>query len=329
MRLIRKEADRYQRKEYAGNHAEAGGSSVRGHGMTRNCQKYGKRLFLAAAGPVLVFFLALPLPAKKIPASQVRVSTPVYAPADSCQPQPGRYAYAVSWNGVPAASAVLELDRRDGDYEIRASAQTAKGIDMVFKLRYQCATVLAADTFRPKYSFSVAETNSRQKTVRLEFLPDGEILSVRTDNSGKEKTLKFDPDNFTLDPYSAGLLALSQEWKVGEKRRFDMFNGKNRYLIEFSAVRKTTLTVDGRPRPALVLIPAIRKLTNDEEDEEDDGLRQARIFISADQPRQVLKVSSELLFGRVDTEMVGFTPQRKLILKAPPPGDLPPAGVRK
>ncbi|MEW6076201.1 MAG: DUF3108 domain-containing protein [Thermodesulfobacteriota bacterium] len=297
--------------------------------MTRKKQRTGRWLLVMAAALALAVLPVLPLPAKRIPANQVRVSTPVYAPADSFQPLPGLYSYVVSWNGVPAASAALELDRRDGDYEIRASAQTAKGIDVVFKLRYQCATVLAADTFKPKYSFSVAETNSRQKTVRIEFLPDGEILSVRRDDEGNVKTLKFDPDNFTLDPYSAGLLALSQEWKVGDKRRFDLFNGKHRYLIEFVAVRKTSVTVNGKARPAFVLIPSIKKLTKAEADESDDSLRQARIFISADQPRQILKVTSELLFGRVDTEMVGFTPQRKVILKAPAPGDLPPAGVRK
>lgn len=253
----------------------------------------------------------LPLLAKTVPAGQVCVSTPAYTPASSFNPLLGRYSYTVSWNGIPAASIELELDRLDDEYQIRASARTAKGIDIIYKLRYESQAVLEADTLRPKRSFSVVRTNSKKKTTELEFLPGGEILSMRKNDRGRVKTQKFDPDNFTLDPYSAGLLALSQEWKVGESRRFDMFSGKSRYLIEFFAVEQTELTVNERKRQAIVLIPMIKKLNDTEHDDKEKKLRQARIFISADQPRELLKVSSDLLFGSLDTEMVDFTPSPK------------------
>lgn len=279
--------------------------------MTRKQKKFEKLFFLAALSLVALVLQAQPLSAVKIRADQVRISTPVYAPADSFNPLMGRYCYSVSWNGIPAGSAELDLVRTDDNYEIRASAQSARGIDLLYKLRYESETILAADTFKPKQSFSVTTTNSRKKTIELEFLPSGEILSRRKEQQGRVKTLRFNPGNFTLDPYSAGFLALSQEWKVGDSRRFDMFSGKSRYLITFLATEQTELTVNGKVRPAIVLIPTVKKLTDTDDAAEDKKMRRARIYISADQHREILKISSDLLFGSVDAELTGFTPAIK------------------
>lgn len=284
--------------------------------MNRKQQKSGRLLFLLALGVFVLVLEALPLFAEKIPLDQVHISTPVYAPADSFKPLLGRYSYEVSWNGIPAGSVELELELNGDEYEIKTSARTAKGIDILYKLRYEAETVLAADTLQPKHSFSVTRTNSKKKITELEFLPGGEILSTREDNHGKLRTLKFDSDNFTLEPYSAGFLALSQEWKVGETRRFDMFSGKSRYLIEFTAVEQTEITVNGALRQAIVLCPSVKKLTDTGDDAEDKKLREARIYISVDQPREILKISSDLLFGSVDTMMVGFSPTSKPAFKA-------------
>jgi hypothetical protein len=87
-----------------------------------------------------------------------------------------------------------------------------------------------------------------------------------------------------------------------------MFSGKSRYLVEFTAVEEAQVTVNGRTRSSIVLRPSVRKLTEPGEDSEDKKLREARIYISADQPREILKISSDLLFGSVNTEMTGFSP---------------------
>ena len=272
---------------------------------------------LAACCALLLTAQILPLLAKSFPPGLVCITTPSYTPARSFNPLPGRYSYAVSWNGIPAASIELELDRQGDDYKIHASARTAKGIDLVYKLRYESDTVLEADTLKPKKSVSVVRANSRKKITELEFSPDGEILSTRKNHHGTTKTIKFGSDNLTLEPYSAAFLALSQDWEVGQSRQFDLFNGKTRYLIEFSAIEQTELTVNGKNQTAIVLVPSIQKL-NDTDDQDENKLRQARIYISAGHPKKILKVSSDLLFGNVNAEMVDFTPLRD---STPPPMD--------
>lgn len=262
--------------------------------------------FLALVGTALAVFQSFLLWAQSIPPGQVKISTPAYSPSLSFKPLMGIYTYSVSWNGIPAARLELEVARNGDDYKLKARAQTAKAIDLIYKLRYHSETVISAKTLMPKRSVSFTRANWREKRTELVFLPSGEIHSVERDQRGKQKTLQFDPANFTLDPYSAGFLALSQDWKVGEKRQFDTFNGKNRYLIELTALEQTEITVNGRIRKAVVIRPSVKKLTDTDPDPK--KLREARIYISTDNSREILKIFSEVFVGSVNTNLESFTP---------------------
>lgn len=272
---------------------------------------------------------------KRIPLDQVKVSTPVYTPDFSeFAPKMGKYTYEVSWNGIPAGSIKLELDRKGADYEIRASARTAWYIDIFYQLRYWTEAVISAKTLRPKHSISLSRENSRRKETEVTFLPDGTIHAVRKDHKGRVKSLDFESDNFTLDPYSAAFLALSLHWDVGDKRQFDTFNGKNRYLIELTAVERTRIDTGGGPREAIVIVPTVKKLTDTDSKKK---LKGARVYISTGADREILKISSDLFIGSVDTDMVEFSPPGRHDLTrmsinseavpADPGRDLPPPAV--
>lgn len=263
-------------------------------------------LALAIVVTALAVFQSFLLRAQSIPPGQIKISTPAYSPSLSFKPLMGLYTYSVSWNGIPAASLELEVGRAGDDYVLKARAQTAKAIDIIYKLRYHSETVISAQTLKPKRSVSVTKANSREKRTELEFLPSGEIHSMERDQRGKQKTLQFDSANFTLDPYSAGFLALSQDWKAGEKRQFDTFNGKNRYLIELTALEETEITVNGITRKAAVIRPTVKRLTDTNPDSK--KLREARIYISTDDSREILKISSEVFIGSVNTNLESFTP---------------------
>jgi hypothetical protein len=261
-------------------------------------------LFMATV-MLLVVSQAAPLQAKKISPDQVKISTPIYTPELShFNPPLGRYTYAVTWNGIPAGTVEVDLNRNGGDYEIKATVYTTKAIDYVYKLRYRTMAVVSAETLMPRRSFSFSRANSREKRIEMEFMPNGEIHSEYTDPYGKLESLYFDPDNFTLDPYSAGFMALSMEWEVGDKRQFDTFNGINRYLIELTAVDRTEITANGKICQAIVISPKVKKLT----DTDTGKLRETRIYISAGDSREILKISSDLFIGSMDTDMVSFTP---------------------
>jgi hypothetical protein len=273
---------------------------------------------IAVLAVLLVFQSGL-LWAQKISPDQIKITTPAYSPElPDFNPKLGRYIYTVSWQGFPAGTVYMNLKRNADYYEISASVRSAKAIDYVYKLRFRTEAVISAQTLTPKRSVFITNENTRKKKIELEFFANGEIQSVYTDNRGKNESVKFNPGNFTLDPFSTAFLALSMDWKVGDKRQFDTYNGRNRYLIELTAVENTELVINGRARKAFVISPSIKKLT----DTDTKKLRNARIYISADNSREILKISSELFFGSVDTDMVAFIPAAG----ARTPATIPDAG---
>jgi hypothetical protein len=243
--------------------------------------------------------------ADKVPLDQVKISTPVYTPdLSKFRPKMGTYTYRVAWKGIPAGTVEMELARNGSDYEIRVKAYTVKVIDIFYKLRYQTEAVISAETLLPKHSFFYSRENKRHKESETIFLPDGTIHSISRDNQGGMEFIEFESDKFTLDPYSAAFMALAMDWEVGDTRRFDTFNGKNRYLVELTATERTTINVDNRSREAIVIVPVIQKLT----DKDSKKLKRAKIYVSADNGREIFKISSDLMIGSVDTDMVNFEP---------------------
>jgi hypothetical protein len=269
-------------------------------------RKIFKSRFQLIAILAAIFFLVGTVGwADRIPMDQIKISTPVYTPdLSGFAPKMGTYTYRVSWKGIPAGTVEMELARNGSDYEIKARAYTIKLIDIFYKLRYSTEAVISAETLLPKRSVSYSRENNRHKESETTFLPNGSVHSISKDNRGRVESIAFERENFTLDPYSAAFMALAMDWEVGDTRQFDTFTGTNRYLIELTATERTTISVDNRSREAIVIVPSVRKLT----DIDSKKLKKAEIYISADSNREVLKISSDLMIGAVNTDMVNFKP---------------------
>lgn len=263
-------------------------------------------LFSVAAFTLLVLF-ALPLYAdSSIAPDKVKVNTPVYRPnfADF-DPKLGTYEYRVSWQGIGAARLWVNVEKQGLQYRLSTVAKTNSFVDVFYKLRYTAVGHISAIDLLPLKTVVDHVENSREKKTELEFLPSGDIHSVHWRKGRGITELKFNPDNFTLDPFSASFLARSLDWELGQERKFDTFNGKTRYLITLKAKEKTKIKVNGVDRPVWVVSPTVKKLT---EKNPKQKLRQARIYVTADSARDILKIDSEVFVGSVITELVGFTP---------------------
>ncbi len=245
----------------------------------------------------------------KIPPDEVEITTPVYSPKpDTFEPRFGQYTYTVTWQGVPAGTLELNLEQNGMNYQIKASARTNRFVDFFYKLRFNTEALVAKDTLYPKNSAYNSRENHRRQNTEITFLPNGEIESVHEDRRGNVKKIRFNPDNFTLDPFSAVFLALSLEWDVGDTRQFDTFTGKNRYLIELTAIEKTDIRVRGTTYEAIVISPRVKNLGDKNASEDDDRLHEARIYVSTDPSRKILRISSDVFVGSIDTTMVSFAP---------------------
>ena len=104
---------------------------------------------------------------------------------------------------------------------------------------------------------------------------------------------------------SAAFIARGVDWKVGDTKNFDVFNGKSRYLITLTALEKTKILNRGMELPVFVVSPKVRTLTTIKANEK---LREARIYLTADDRRDVVRIESSVFIGSVTTELEKFTP---------------------
>jgi hypothetical protein len=239
----------------------------------------------------------------------VKITTPRYQPErSSFKPRLGTYEYSVGWEGINAASASVTVARENDTYVIDAAARTYSGVDLLYKLRYEAiAKISATDLTSINLAIDHRE-NSRRKNISISFSPKlDSIHAVRSkgENDPDQKVLSFAPANFTLDPIAACFLARSLDWEIGDTKHFDVFNGKSRYFISLTAAERTTIRYQGESRPVIVITPQVRNVTTTRPRSK---LRQAFIYVSDDEYREVLRIESSVFIGRVITELDSFTP---------------------
>ena len=236
----------------------------------------------------------------------LKVSTPRYHPDLSVfDPNAGHYEYEVSWQGIPAAEVSIDVKREADTLRVVATANTYRGIDIFYKLRYRAEGLLSAFDFYPKKTIIDQRENSRIVNTQITFLDKGRIFSVRSRKGQDPEVYNFDPENFTLDPFSASFVARGSDWKLGETRQFDTFNGKTRYLISLTAEDLVTMRVNGQERKVWVISPKVENLSSPDSKKK---LRRAHIYISADKYREILMIKSEVFIGSVSTKLVSFEP---------------------
>jgi Protein of unknown function (DUF3108) len=240
----------------------------------------------------------------------VHVTTPTYHPEFSDFKQSlGTYNYTTSWEGIPAASLSANVEQNGLQYRVVVTAKTYKMIDIVYKLRYRAEGVMSAVDFYPIKNTVEHKENSRDRYTEINFLPDGEVEAIRIDRKKDEtKTLKFEPNNFMLDPFSAAFLARTLNWEKGAVKQFDTFNGKSRYLITLTAEDKVQMEINNEMRDVWVIVPVVKNLTYPEQTKK---LRRAEIYVTADKYRDILKIVSSVFIGSVTTKLDSFEPSDK------------------
>ena len=106
--------------------------------------------------------------------------------------------------------------------------------------------------------------------------------------------------SLAYDPISATYLARSVDFKVGDKLRLEVFGGKSRYLVTFDVVGKERISVKKGEVEAYKIIPQVKDLSA-------TGyagrMRQATIWITADEKRTPIRIQSQVFIGSVNIEM--------------------------
>ena len=240
---------------------------------------------------------------EKVAAEDVTIRTPDYRnDHKNFQPRLGTYTYDVSWAGIPAATAEVEVDKDGMAYHISTKVRTARGIDLLYRLRYNADGWVSTADLHPLRSKFLTEENSKVKFAELTFKDNGEIYAIRGKKGKAPEQKTFTTGNLTFDPFSASFVARSMEWEKGQSRVFDTYNGKSRYLIHLSCIDIIETKLNGVMKKIWVISPSVQKIN----DKAKSKLREARIYVTADEHREILKIESEVFVGTVHTVLSSF-----------------------
>jgi hypothetical protein len=269
--------------------------------------KHQYRAAWLAVASIIPVLLALPLSdgAEKLPitAEAVPVYQPKYYPFEGGE----KAVYHGSWNGLFSVAtaeiytvpAVVD-DRRV--YNVRVEAKTSKALDVIWKMRDTVRSSFDAKALVPSsFSFHQRE-NSRIIDTEARYDPATKRWIVNRQQVGKrKKSYEFDARN-TLDPLTAVYLARSLEFKPGDRLYFKIFGGRYRYLLELHVEGKEPVTLaSGRTIEAYRIIPRLQNITKRGYAER---LNEAVVWISADERRMPVKLSSKVVFGSVHVDLV-------------------------
>lgn len=234
-------------------------------------------------------------------------AVPVYHPKHYPFEAGEKELYSASWNGVfSVATAEISMISSviDGKkvYHVQVQAKSSRILDFIWKMRDTITSTFDAKALSPaRFTFSQRE-NAKVIDTEARLDPATKRWAVSRQQVGQQpQVYEFESEN-TLDPITAVYLARSVEFKVGDRLYFKIFGGRYRYLLELWV--ETTEPIElasGRKVEAYRIIPRLQNLTKNGYAER---FNEATIWISADERRLPVKLSSKIVFGSVFLELV-------------------------
>ena len=234
-------------------------------------------------------------------------AVPAYQPKHFPFEAGEKEVYQATWNGmISVATAEIETTPTVVDgrkvYQVRVEAKTSRVLDFIWRMRDTISSTFDARALTPsRFTFSQRE-NSKVIDTEAKLDHATKRWAVNRQQVGKKtKIYQFDAQN-TLDPITAVYLARSTDFKVGDKLYFKVFGGRYQYLLELFIEKKEPVELgSGKIVEAYRIIPRIQNITK-------NGyagrLNDATIWISADERRVPIKLSSKIVFGSVYLELV-------------------------
>ena len=214
--------------------------------------------------------------------------------------------YHARWNGIPVGTAEVRAVPIVSDgkkfYRVRVEAQTSKVLDLVWKMRDTISSTFDAHVLAPsRFVFNQRE-NSRVIDTNATYNPATKQWFVDRREPGKKPRIQRFESSNTLDPVTAVYLARSVDFKVGDKLLFNVFGGRSRYLLELAVQSKEPVTLEsGKTIDAYKIVP---KVTNLSKKGYASRMNDASIWISADERRMPVKLTSKIFVGTVQMELV-------------------------
>jgi hypothetical protein len=212
--------------------------------------------------------------------------------------------YNFGWGGLTAATAEVRFGRTGGDLELQGTGQTIGLVRALWKLDVNHRAVADAHTLLPISVHQVEELRRKILRTDLAFEP-GRVERIRTDSSSKKpatmKTFRFPAGLF--DMHSALLTVRSQALKDGDRYQLVVYPATNAYLTTLTVLDHSTVTTPAGVFPAIKLDVHLKKVGKHGELEPHKKFRRARVWVSDDSDRLLLRIEASVFIGTVFAEL--------------------------
>jgi hypothetical protein len=225
------------------------------------------------------------------------------------QPRPGTYYYLFDLNSMSIGTGRVTIDREGDLYKMLVTAQTNSTIDHLYRMRYRGENIINTDHISPVETSIQQQVRSVKKDTTIHFQNDGTIKTTEK-KSDKGKTSQDEreirTERFTLDPFSVTYLVRVLDWSVGVEQIFDLYTGKGQYELRLKCSGTKVIEAGQEKRNAWVIIPSVKKM-----DGEEDSKKmpiEMKIYVSADELKDVLEIDASYKIGRLRALMERFEP---------------------
>ena len=223
--------------------------------------------------------------------------------ADAATLSTGRAEYRLSWNGIPAAYATVEVshDQSAGEpvYRVETTARTSWLVDLLWRLRARAASTFTSDQLAPLGFRYDREENSRHSVTDVAFTPSPPLATGTYRRGGQSKVMTIEASDL-LDPITAVFHALVQPVQLGDTLHYDVFTGEARYLIELHIRSEEVVTVPQGTYKAWRVEPRLWRVGSGLE----PRLRRATLWVSQDPTHVLLRIRSEVFIGAVNCDLL-------------------------
>jgi hypothetical protein len=222
--------------------------------------------------------------------------------------RPLKATYEFGWGGFKAARAEVDFSRTNGgQYQLTVKGASIGAARALWKMDSTSRSIVRPKTLLPVELVQSEVYSDETRKTTVVFGPEGAARTRETkpadEGSGKTKRFKFAPLH---DLHSALLFVRSQPLEQGDVVRFVAYPAADAYLAEVQVLGRETVKVAGRSWPAIKLGFKLQKVDKKLKLAPHKKFKKAAAWVSDDSDRLLLKIESEVMIGKVWTELTSF-----------------------
>jgi hypothetical protein len=214
---------------------------------------------------------------------------------------PEKFEYDLTWTGVKAGTATLEITRTGNDIKIVSTAQSAKWVSVFYTVDDRIETIL---TKKSSLMFVGEPVNYRLKIREGRHRRDKEVIF----NSGNKVTYidhinnekqNFDVPSLVFDPLSSFYYLRTLKLVVGEPVYVTMFDSKKVWNVEVQVLINEKVTLPTGTADTILIKPLMKS----------EGIFYKKgdiyIWLTDDEKRIPVKLQTKVAIGSINALLVG------------------------